>query len=107
MKSKTFWTTKKRIVIIVGAVLLVAYLSFCIVDCVRLRKSARYTQPLITLSIVSDSQEGYSYYYGLGYKVKYSIPKFAGEENGIIRYDETGNSAEFSWLGIPIWGWWL
>lgn len=103
MKSQTL----KKTLIIAGAVLLVAYLSFCIVDCVRLRKSAKYTQPLITLSTVSDSQEGYSYYYGLGYKVKYSIPKFAGEKNGITRYDSTVDGAEFSWFGIPIWGWWL
>ena len=102
MKSQTL----KKTLIIAGAVLLVTYLSFCIVDCVRLRKSARYTQPLITLSTVSDSQEGYSYYYGLGYKVKYSIPKFMGEQDGIICY-ETWESAEFSWFGIPIWGWWL
>lgn len=103
MKSKTL----KKTLIIIGAVLLVAYLSFCIVDCVRLRKSAKYTEPLITLSIVSDSQEGYSYYYGLGYKVRYSIPKFAREKNGITYYDETVDGAEFSWLGVPIWSWWL
>lgn len=101
MKGKTL----KKTLIIAGAVLLVAYLSLCIVDCVRLRKSVKYTQPLITLSIVSDSQEGYSYYYGLGYKVKYSIPRFAGEKNGFTYY-EVGESAEFSWLGVPIWGWW-
>lgn len=103
MKIKTL----KKTLIIVGAVLLVAYISFCIVDCVRLRKSAKYTQPLITLSIVSDSQEGYSYYCGLGYKVRYSIPKLAKEENGITYYDGTGNGAEFLWFGVPIWGWWL
>lgn len=103
MKSKTV----KKTLIIVGAVLLVAYLSFCIVDCVRLRKSAKYTQPLITLSIVSDSQEGYSYYYGLGYKVKYSIGITELRDDGTTWIYERGSGAEFSWFGITIWKWWL
>lgn len=103
MKSKTL----KRTLIISGAVLLVAYISFCIVDCVRLRKSARYTEPLITFSVMENPNEGYADYRGLGYKIRYKIPKLDRVEDGITYYDGTGEGAEFSWLGVPIWGWWL
>ena len=92
--------------LIIFCVLLLIYIAFCIVDCVRLRKAKMYTEPLITLSVTEDHQEGYSYYKGLGYTMRYSIgiPQEPLADGRIPVY-YMGDSAEFIWLGVPIWGW--
>lgn len=90
--------------IVVGAVLL-AYIFFCIPDSIRLRKSKMYTEPLITLSVTEDPEAGYSYYNGLGYTVRYSIGRHEHRDDGIEYVISYGMSAEFTWLGILIWGW--
>ena len=101
--------TKKaiKIALITAGAVLFAYIAFCIADCIRLRKSKVYTEPLITLSITEDPEAGYSYYKGLGYTVRYSIGKHERGEDGIEYIISYGKSAEFTWMGIPIWGWWL
>lgn len=101
MKTKKF-----RIPIIIGAILLTLYTAFWITDCARLRNSKMYTKPLITLSESRDPQAGYMYYSGLGYKIRYSIRIPTQLDNGMTAIFEKGTSAEFSWLGVPIWGWW-
>ncbi|MDE6727192.1 MAG: hypothetical protein K2J80_04545 [Oscillospiraceae bacterium] len=94
-----------KILIIVGAVLLCLYVGFCVADCIRLKKSALYTQPFLTVSKSTDTKNGYEYYHGLGYTMRYSIPK-EYTENGKTFFVQDGvGSAEFSWLGITIWGW--
>ncbi len=93
--------TKKIALVVISLVLLVSYIAFCIVDCVRLRKSALYTKPIITLSSTEDTQNGYLYYNGLGYKIRY----ITGKQDGSGNIVQVGEGAEFSWLGVPIWGW--
>lgn len=105
MTKKKLSKAAKIGLIIFGALLLI-YIAFCIVDCVRLRKAKMYTEPLITLSVKEDSENGFSYYKGLGYTMKYSIgiPQKPLADGRIPVY-YMGDSAEFIWLGIPIWGW--
>lgn len=97
---KKLMSKKKITLIVVGSALLVSYIAFCAVDCVRLRKSALYTKPLITLSSTEDTQNGYLYYNGLGYKIRY----ITGKPDGNGNICQVGEGADFSWLGIPIWG---
>ena len=94
---------KKRVFIIAGAILLALYIAFCVTDCIRLRYSPSDTKPLVT--VLNYYEDGYVYYHGLGYCIKYSAPKYMGEVNGMQVYGEIGKSADFSWLGVPIWGW--
>ena len=95
-----------KIGLIVFSALLLIYIAFCIADCVRLRKAKMYTEPLITLSVIEDPQNGYSYYKGLGYTVRYSIdiPQ-KPLDDGTVYILYMGDSAKFTWLGIPIWYW--
>ena len=98
-----------KIGLMVFGALLMIYIAFCLADCVRLRKSKMYTPPLITISVTEDKQEGYSYYKGLGYTMRYSIaiplekPIDMGEISVTHMYN--GDSADFVWLGVPIWSW--
>ena len=94
-----------KIGLIVFGAILVVYIAFCIVDCVRLRKAKMYTEPLITLSVKDDPETGYSNYTGLGYRVRYSRGKLVYRDESKEEYLGSA-SAEFIWLGIPIWGWW-
>lgn len=93
--------TKKKITLIVIGSILLLYIAFCVVDGVRLRRSALYTKPLITLSSTEDTQNGYLYYNGLGYKISYII----GKPDVYGNIVQAGKGTEFSWLGVPIWGW--
>ena len=104
MMKKKLPKTAKIGLIVFGALLLM-YVSFCITDCIRLRKAKMYTEPLITLSVTEDDK-GYTYYKGLGYTMIYSN----GEREVIDEHTVvvTGwKSAEFVWLGRTVWGWWL
>ena len=95
-----------KIGIIVFVTLLLVYIAFCITDCIRLRKAKMYTPPFITLSVTEDPQNGYSCYKGLGYTIRYSIgiPQEPLDDGRIPVY-YMGDSAEFIWLGVPIWSW--
>lgn len=98
---------KIRVVFIVIGALLAALIILGVIDGVRLRKSAMYTKPLVTLSTVTNELEGYVDYYGIGYKVRYSIGIPEQLPDGRIGINETWKSADFYWLAIPIWGWGL
>lgn len=97
---------KAGIGLIIFGVLLLIYMVFCIADCVRLRKAKMYTEPLITLSVTEDRVNGYSYYKGLGYTMRYSIgiPQ-EPLDDGTVPIFFMGDSAKFTWLGVPIWYW--
>ena len=103
MTKKKLPKAAKTGLIIFGAVLLI-YIAFCIADCVRLRKAKMYTEPLITLSVKEDPETGYSNYNGLGYKIRYSHGKLVYRDESKVVYAGSA-SAEFIWLGVPIWGW--
>ena len=94
----------RAVLIVIGAVL-AALVILGIIDGVRLRKSKMYTKPLVTLSTVTNEQEGYVDYYGIGYKMRYSIGIPEQLPDGSTAILERGRSARFYWLAIPIWGW--
>ena len=94
-----------RIILCVIGAVFAALIILGVTDGVRLRKSAMYTKPLVTLSTVTNEQEGYVDYYGIGYKVRYSIGIPEQLPDGRTAIFEKGKSADFYWLAIPIWGW--
>lgn len=98
---------KIRVVLIIIGAVLGALIILGIIDGVRLRKSAMYTKPLVTLSTVTNEPEGYIDYYGIGYKMRYSIGIPEQLPDGRTGINETRKSAKFYWLAIPIWGWGL
>lgn len=105
MTDRIKTTQKLHIVFIFIGVILAALITIGIIDGVRLRKSAMYTKPLVTLSTVTNEQEGYVDYYGIGYKMRYSIGIPEQLPDGRTGINQTWKSAEFYWLSIPIWGW--
>ena len=94
-----------RVVFTVIGAVLAALIVLGVIDGVRLRRSAMYTKPLVTLSTVSNEQEGYVDHYGIWYKVRYSIGIPEQLPDGRTAIFEKGKSADFYWLAIPIWGW--
>lgn len=105
MTQRKNQTKKPRIVLIVIGIISAAFIALGVADGVRLRKSSMYTKPLVTLSTVTNEQEGYVDYYGIGYKMRYSIGKPEQRPDGSTVIVERGRSAKFYWLAIPIWGW--
>ena len=105
MTQRKNQTKKPRIVLIVIGIISAAFIALGVADGVRLRKSAMYTKPLVTLSTVTNEQEGYVDHYGIGYKVRYSIGIPEQLPDGRTAIFEKGKSANFYWLAIPIWGW--
>ncbi len=90
----------KKILIIFLAVI-VLYSAFVIVDCIRLRKSASDTFPLITLE--ENYAEYETKYTGLGYSVVYYEDAFI-DENGNVCVK--GHGAEFWLFGlVRVWYW--
>ena len=105
MSDRTKATKSIRIILCVIGAVLAALIILGVIDGVRLRKSAMYTKPLVTLSTVTNEQEGYVDHYGIGYKVRYSIGIPEQLPDGRTAIFEKGKSADFYWLAIPIWGW--
>lgn len=88
----------KRMLIILG-IILITYVSFVTVDCIRLRNAKSGTKPLVTVSLAE--YENGNKYTGLGYTVKYYTDR---DENGNIL--ERGYGAEFRLFDkILIWAW--
>ena len=97
---------KSRTIIISFIVILVIYVSFVVVDCVRLRNAHSYTKPIITID--SDVTENRATYYGLGYDVSYYVDRYIDiNENFGVAIGGTGAyGAEFRLFNkILIWAW--
>lgn len=107
MSDRAKATKSIRIILCVIGAVFAALIVLGVIDGVRLRKSAMYTKPLVTLSTVTNEQEGYVDYYGIGYKIRYSIGIPEQRPDGSTVIVERGRSANFYWLAIPIWGWWM
>lgn len=105
MSDRTKATKIIRIFLYVIGAVFAALIVLGVIDGVRLRKSAMYTKPLVTLSTVTNEQEGYVDYYGIGYKMRYSIGIPEQMPDGSTAIVERGKSANFYWLAILIWGW--
>lgn len=92
--------TLKRILIVMG-VILITYVSFVTVDCIRLRNAKSGTKPFITTSL-AEYKNG-NKYTGLGYSVKYYKDRYEDMNGNIV---ESGYGAEFRLFDkILIWAW--
>ena len=92
---------KKNICIIIVSIVLL-YVLFVTVDCVRLRNAKVDTRPLITVKAVENENK----YIGLGYSVTYYVDSIVDNTNGITENIELGYGAEFRLLDkILIWAW--
>ena len=61
----------KKIILRILVILLILYVLFVTVDCIRLRYTKSGTKPLITISL-GETENG-NFYKGLGYSVRYYI----------------------------------
>jgi len=96
---------KCKSIIICLSIILVMYLVFVAVDCIRLRYAVSYTKPLVTLSEkVTENRVTYS---GLGYNVSYYRDRVTTINNDVILIGGTGAyGAEFRLFNkILIWAW--
>ena len=93
----------KRTLIILGTILII-YISFVTVDCIRLRNAKRGTKPLIIVSeYETDSRTGYK---GLGYTIEYYVDKDEQKEDDMTYINVYGYGAEFRLFDkIMIWAW--
>lgn len=93
----------KQILIALGIVL-ICYISFVTVDCIRLKNSKRGTKPLITISeYETDSRTGYK---GLGYTIEYYVDKEEQKEGDMTYINVYGYGAEFRLFDkIMVWAW--
>lgn len=97
---------KKYKGIIIGlSIILVVYITFVVIDCIRLRHAVNYTKPLITIS--ENIVENRVIYYGLGYSVSYYIDREIIINNDVTLIGGTGNyGAEFRLFNkLLIWAW--
>ena len=90
---------KKKILIVVGIIVLI-YVLFVTVDCIRLKSMKHGFKPLITLE--EEKTDTREYYTGLGYNITYYI-------NKTKKYDMISVAiygAEFRLFDkILIWAW--
>ena len=93
----------KRILIVLGIVI-ICYISFVTVDCIRLKNSKRGTKTLITISeYETDSRTGYK---GLGYTIEYYVDKDEQKEGDMTYINVYGYGAEFRLFDkIMVWAW--
>ena len=93
----------KKVFISIG-ILLVIYVSFVTVDCIRLRGAKSPEKPFITINMAE--YENGNKYIGLGYSVKYYREKQKIVNYGIDVLAESGYGAEFRLFDkILIWAW--
>lgn len=93
----------KKVFIAIG-ILLVIYVSFVTVDCIRLRGSKSPEKPFITINMAE--YENGNKYIGLGYSVKYYRKTQKIVNDGIDVLAESGYGAEFRLFDkILIWAW--
>ena len=95
---------KKRVLIIIG-ILLIIYITYVTIDCIRLRNAVSETAPFITLSI-SEYENG-NKYTGLGYSVKhYRDRQKIVNADDTVTIIERGYGAEFRLFDkILVWAW--
>lgn len=94
---------KVKIILIVLAIIALAYLVFVTIDVIRLRNSKLGTKPVVTISEkVEDNKVIYS---GLGYNVKYYVNKTTDIVNDTEYIGIYGYGAECRFLGFLIWAW--
>ena len=90
----------KRVFTVI-AILLIVYVLFITVDCIRLKKAQMGTKPFITIRLAE--YENGDKYIGLGYSIKYYKDRRV-DINGNI--EERGYGAEFRLFDkILIWAW--
>ena len=90
--------TRKDLVI---AILLIIYVLFVTVDCIRLKKTQTETKPFITISYAE--YENGNKYNGLGYSIKYYKDKPIDTDDNI---EKNIYGAEFRLFDkILIWAW--
>lgn len=94
-----------KIATIVVAALVLLWVGFVSIDCIRLRNSSCGTKPFITVR--EEDGDTLLNYTGLGYTVKYHV--FIGDvttDDGIFYVEQLGYGAEF-WLfdKVLVWGW--
>lgn len=91
--------------VIVLAILILIFVTYITVDCIRLRNSKTGTRPLITIGV--EESENRITYKGLGYSVEYYIDiGQIVEINGITYIEQLGYGAEFKLFDrILIWYW--
>ena len=97
---------KKYKGIIIGlSIILVIYIAFVVIDCIRLRYAASYTKPFITVS--KNITENRATYYGLGYNVSYYVDREITINNDVVAIGGTGiYGAELRLFNkILIWAW--
>lgn len=82
-------------------VIVILYMAFVAVDCVRLRNAPTGTRPLVTLG--HEQTDSVEEYQGLGYTVAYHID--AIHYDGSDEVEVRGYGAEFRLFGMLIWAW--
>lgn len=88
---------KKNICIIIVCIVLL-YVMFVTVDCIRLRNSPTDTRPIVTLKAVENENK----YIGLGYSVRYYVDKIEDSDGVLV----LGYGAEFKLFDkILVWAW--
>lgn len=91
-------------ILITLVIVIIIWVSFVTIDCIRLGKANYYTTPLIKLKEVINKDE--TTYVGLGYEIKYIHEKVITHEEGSDFWlTQTGAvGAEFRLFGkILIW----
>lgn len=96
---------KKKAVWIVALLLVVSWICYLTVDCIRLNHSVPGTKPLITIGEKVEDHE--IIYDGLGYRIDYYVdiePEADAEWTAHI--EQYGYGAEFWLFGkILLWAW--
>lgn len=91
----------KKILLKIIVILLILYVIFVTVDCIRLRYAKSGTKPLITISL-GETENG-NIYKGLGYSVRYYINETQKSSDLILARIY---GAEFRLFDkILIWAW--
>lgn len=97
---------KKNKSIIIGLlILIIIYITFVVIDCIRLKNSVSYTKPFITIDEEITSNR--TTYTGLGYSVSYYRDRQTVIDNDVVAIGGTGAyGAEFKLFNtILIWAW--
>jgi len=87
------------------SIVLIIYIAFMVIDCIRLRYAVSYTKPLITIN--ENITETRATYYGLGYTISYYVDRKITINNDVIAIGGAGAyGAEFRLFNkLLIWAW--
>ncbi len=95
---------KYRVIILILVCLIVLYITYVTIDCIRIRNSKTGTKPFITIS--EKNTENKITYNGLGYLVTYYKDTNITIKENIILAEQLGYGAEFRLFSkILIWAW--